>query len=171
MGNESEKKEPNMWELVSQWIGNGKKMIFALLFLVLGVIIQICSDKTLSQIAFVFLSAGMMCVMNAIFSKAAKQNINLIIYLLVNVVVLELAINFSSMGFSQDTSSSNASMFDSSIGLICFGAAFVVDWIVHTILIKDAYGPKKIVQGFLLTALSLVAAAIAFVVPIFISCL
>ena len=54
-----------MWNLVFGWFGNGKKMIAGGLFLLVGMIAQSFSTKTLEQIPFILMAAGLMCFVNA----------------------------------------------------------------------------------------------------------
>lgn len=145
------------WNLVFNWIGNGKKMIMGGCFLIAGIIGQSMSEKTLAQIPFILMSMGVLCFVNALFSKITKKNINLLLFLLINILVTEVGITVMA-----------ADLFEgvTMIGVWCLCGVIV--WILQTLILREENIPKRVVLTFFETLLSAVAILVVFVLPIFI---
>ncbi|MCH5251393.1 MAG: hypothetical protein J1F22_00335 [Lachnospiraceae bacterium] len=152
-----------MWSLVFDWLGNGKKMIIGAIFLLIGIIGQALSEKTLAQIPFLLMAVGLMCFVNALFSKIADKNINLLLYQLIYVVVLEIGLAATSSGFL-----GNEGVVDGTTLIGIWLLCIVVAWILQSLLIKIDNVPKRLVLGLAETLLSGLVVVIAFVVPILI---
>ena len=65
------KQLKELWTLVNNWLGNGKKCIIGLVFFLVGFVMNWFSHPVegLSQIPFTLLTAGGLCLVNALFSK------------------------------------------------------------------------------------------------------
>lgn len=146
-----------MWDLVFNWIGNGKKAIMGGCFWLAGMIGQSMSDKTLTQIPFILMAMGLLCYVNALFSKVTKNNINLLIYLLLNIFLTEICIAVVSAGAVSETT-----MFG-----ICIACVLVL-WVLQVFMVRAEVMTKRIVLAFLMTCLDAVAVLAAFALPIII---
>lgn len=146
-----------IWNLVFNWIGNGKKMIMGGCFLIAGIIGQSMSEKTLAQIPFILMAMGVLCFVNALFSKITKKNINLLLFLLINILVAEIGITVMAAGLFEGVTM---------IGVWCLCG--VVVWILQTLILQEENILKRVVLTFFETLLSAVAILVVFVLPIFI---
>ncbi len=145
-------------ESLFQWIGNGKKMIIGAILLAAGIVGQLLSGRTLAQIPFVLMGAGLMCFVNALFSKIASCNIHLLLYLIINIAAMELAIAIA-----------GADVLDSTTLYGAWVGCGVAAWIFQIALMKTEGGVRRVVLSFCETLFSAVALVAAFVVPIFLS--
>jgi hypothetical protein len=160
------KKILQIWNAVFDWFGNGKKLIVAALFLLAGMIGQSFSQKTLAQIPFILMAAAVMCVVNALFSKIASYNINILLYLLINVAATEIGLSLTSYNIlGSDTE------IDSMTMMLIWGICILAVWILQTLLIRIPEWPRRIALAAGETVLSAVAVCVAFVVPILLSVL
>ena len=84
------KQVKEMWNLIFNWLGNGKKTIMGIGFLLVGVIGNVIANPNggLEQFPFVLMMIGALCLVNALFSKVSGCNINLLLFLLVFVVII-----------------------------------------------------------------------------------
>lgn len=146
-----------MWDLVFNWLGNGKKAIMGGIFLLIGIIGQSMSDKTLTQMPFILMAMGLLCYVNALFSKLTKNNINLLLFLLLNVFLTEVSI----AAVTADTIS------ETTMAGICIICIFVL-WVLQVFMIRAEIMTKRIVLAFLMTCLDVVAVLAAFALPILI---
>ena len=151
-----------MWNLVFGWFGNGKKMIAGGLFLLVGMIAQSFSTKTLEQIPFILMAAGLMCFVNALFSKISGHNINILLYLVINVAVVEIGLSLTSYNLFGD---SVDSMTMAVIWILCILAV----WILQSLLLPVTGMSKRLSLAFFETVLSAVAVLADFVIPIMLS--
>ena len=73
------KQLKELWTLVNNWLGNGKKCIIGLVFFLVGFVMNWFSHPVegLSQIPFTLMTAGGLCLVNALFSKWTDKNIDL----------------------------------------------------------------------------------------------
>lgn len=142
-----------LWNLIFNWFGNGKKMILGTGLLVAGIIGQIISDKTLAQLPFVLMATGVLCFVNALFSKITSHSINILIFLVINVVMIEALIATSSI-------EEQATRFG------VWAILVIAAWLLHTRMIRAERLPKRAVLAFLETLLCAVAIVAAFILPI-----
>ena len=99
------KQLKELWTLVNNWLGNGKKCIIGLAFLLVGFVMNWFSHPVegLSQIPFTLMTAGGLCFVNALFSKWTDKNINLLFFVLAFICVMDLGIVLLDGDFSQFT--------------------------------------------------------------------
>ena len=99
------KQLKELWTLVNNWLGNGKKCIIGLAFLLVGFVMNWFSHPVegLSQIPFTLMTAGGLCLVNALFSKWTDKNINLLFFVLAFICVMDLGIVLLDGDFSQFT--------------------------------------------------------------------
>lgn len=145
---------------------NGKKMIVGALLLLAGMIAQSFSTKTLAQIPFLFMAMGLMCFVNALISKISGCNINLFLFLAIQLAAVEAGIVLTSYqipGSTQELDSMTVAL----IWLACIAAA----WILQIFVIRRSGAKKGVALAALAMFLSVVAALAAFVVPILLSIL
>ena len=88
------KQLKELWTLVNNWLGNGKKCIIGLVFFLVGFVMNWFSHPVegLSQIPFTLMTAGGLCLVNALFSKWTDKNINLLFFVLAFICVMDLGI-------------------------------------------------------------------------------
>lgn len=145
---------------------NGKKMIVGALLLLAGMIAQSFSTKTLAQIPFLFMALGLMCFVNALISKISGCNINLFLFLAIQLAAVEAGLVLTSYqipGSTQELDSMTVAL----IWLACIAAA----WILQIFVIRRSGAKKGAALAALAMFLSVVAALAAFVVPILLSIL
>lgn len=149
------KTAKEMWELVSHWLGNGKKMIIGGIFLVSGIIWFLCTNMNVEGDAFRFIYlcmiVGLMCFVNAMFSKLTGNNINLFVFLLINIVLSTLALEMNID-------------YDLQFAFQC--GCFVFAWVFHGILLPEKQILKRIVMSFFLAFFSLLAVFVSLFGPI-----
>ena len=99
------KQLKELWTLVNNWLGNGKKCIIGLVFFLVGFVMNWFSHPVegLSQIPFTLMTAGGLCLVNALFSKWTDKNINLLFFVLAFICVMDLGIVLLDGDFSQFT--------------------------------------------------------------------
>ncbi|MCH5265016.1 MAG: hypothetical protein J1F02_03895 [Lachnospiraceae bacterium] len=142
-------------ESLFQWIGNGKKMIIGGLLLLAGIIGQILSDRTLEQIPFILMSAGLMCFVNTLFSKLTDYNIHLLLFLVINIVAMEIGLTITAADIIE-----GVTLY--SVWVICGIAA----WIFQAMILKIEGSAKRAVLSFFETLLSVLALGAALFLPI-----
>lgn len=145
-----------MWQLVFEWLGNGKKMILGSGFLLIGIIGQALSGAILEQGPFLFMSIGLMCFVNALFSRLASSNINLLLYLMINLLAAEIGIGIT----ASDT------LEGVTLYLVWF-LCVILAWVLQIFQIHIPEAPRRAVLAFFETILSLIALAAVFLIPIF----
>ena len=96
------KQLKELWTLVNNWLGNGKKCIIGLVFFLVGFVMNWFSHPVegLSQIPFTLMTAGGLCLVNALFSKWTDKNINLLFFVLAFICVMQTLELFFSMVIS-----------------------------------------------------------------------
>ena len=79
------KQIKDTWNLVFRWLGNGKKVVIGLAFLLIGYGWNYLSHPAegLSQVPFVIMLAGGLCLVNVLFSKVTEKNINPLLFVLI----------------------------------------------------------------------------------------
>lgn len=149
------------------WIlGNGKKMIVGALLLLAGMIAQSFSTKTLAQIPFLLMAMGLICFVNALVSKMSGCNINLFLFLAIQLVALEAGLVLTSYQIPGSTQE-----LDSMTVAFIWIACIVIAWILQIFVMRKAGVTKGIALAAFAMFLSVVAALAAFVVPIILSVL
>ncbi len=149
-----------MWELVFTWLGNGKKMIVGGIFLLAGMAGQIASGKTLAHIPFLLMAMGLVCFVNALFSRICACNINLLLCLLLYLLVAEWGIVAGGIILG-------APLGDSTPTVILCWVCFVLVWAGQFFLIRNTREiMKRAVLAVLEVLMSLAAIAAAFLIPI-----
>lgn len=151
------KQLKELWTLVNNWLGNGKKCIIGLAFLLVGFVMNWFSHPVegLSQIPFTLMIAGGLCLVNALFSKWTDKNINLLFFVLAFICVMDLGIVLLDGDFSQ---------FTTMVTVTC--ACTVFSWALNFALLQSVEvdgAAKKIVMSFLATVCSAVIMAAVFV--------
>lgn len=81
-----------MWELVFNWLGNGKKTVMGAGFLLAGFLWNMAGQPAhiLEQVPFIIMVTGGLCLVNALFSRLLEQNINLLGFILIYICIMEL---------------------------------------------------------------------------------
>lgn len=157
-------RETKLWNLVFDWFGNGKKMIVGGLFFLAGAAAQSFSTKTLQQIPFLLMAAGLMCFVNALFSKMYKTNINLLLFLLINIAAIDCGIFFTSHSLPGSAGAID-SMTVALIWIVCILAV----WALQALILPLESIPRRAGAAFLETLLSAAAVLTAFIIPIMLS--
>lgn len=146
-----------MYEKLQKALTPTSRLLTGLVLFLVGLIWQIASDKTLDMYAFYFMSAAVLCVMNVLVCKMTKSDTDFILYLVLNMAVVIIGISLTAS--------------DSVSGTMMYGTwaiCVAVDWIVNAVLIKCEI-LKRIVMGFVVTILNILAIGIVFIIPILIS--
>jgi hypothetical protein len=153
-----------MWNRIFEWFTNGKKMMAGVLLFLTGMVGQSFSQKTLAQIPFILMASGLMCFVNVLFSKISKHNINILIFLLINVAALETALSLTSYQIpGSDTTVDSMTM--AMIWIVCIIAV----WVLQIILLRIPERSARIALAAGETVVSMIAVAAAFIVPIILS--
>lgn len=151
------------WNLVFNWLGNGKKTMMGAGFLVIGFLWNMAgqSTHTLEQVPFIIMVTGSLCLVNALFSKLTEQNINLLLFVLIYVCIMELGIYL--MG-GETADFTNLVMI--------WGACFVFVWALNYALLETTEMEsiaKRIVMAFFETLVGAAAIVAVFAVPIWLA--
>jgi len=157
------KQFKEIWELVFNWMGNGKKTAMGIGFLVIGFLWNYAfqSDRTLGQIPFVIMLAGGLCLVNALFSKLTNENINVLLFILIYVVMMELGIYL--MG-------GETSDFTNLVTI--WGACAIFVWALNYALLETTEMDgivKRIVIAFFETLAGAVVMVAVFALPIWLA--
>ena len=157
------KQVKEMWNLVFNWLGNGKKTIMGIGFLIVGIIANVIANPNggLAQFPFVLMMIGALCLVNALFSKLSGCNINLLLFILVFVVIIELGIYL--MTDLDTTLTDMASVW---------GPCFLFMWALQYVVLQLAdLQPlvKRVVIAFFATLVGALAVVAVFFLPIFLS--
>ena len=151
------------WNLVFNWLGNGKKVMIGIAFLLIGAVWNYFSHPAegLAQVPFVIMLTGGLCLVNALFSKLTVTNINPLLFVLIYVTMMELGIAL--MG--GDTS-------DFTNLVTIWGACTIFIWALNYALLESAEMDgvvKKIVISFFETLVGAVAMVTIFALPIWLA--
>ena len=154
------KQIEEIWNLVFDWLGAGKKAIMGAGFLVVGSIVNVILQppEGLTQGSFILLVIGALFLVNALFSHLTKCNINVLYYTLVFVVIMELGIFL--MG-DMETNFTN-------LVSVC-GPCFLFIWALQYVVLQVADMErisKRIVIAFFDSLVGTIAVAAAFFIPI-----
>lgn len=154
------KQVKETWNLIFNWLGNGKKTMIGVGFLLIGFLWNYYSgsSETLLQIPFIIMLTGALCLVNALFSKLIKTNINLLLFILIFVVIMELGMYL--MG--------NEEMVFTNMVAI-WGACFLFIWALNYALLEAGStegAVKRVVIAFFESLLGAAAIVITFGVPI-----
>lgn len=152
-----------IWKLVFNWLGNGKKVIIGVGFLLVGFVWNMAgrSTHTLEQIPFIIMAAGALSLVNALFSKWTKQNINLLFFVLIYICIMELGIYLMG-GETVD--------FTSLVQI--WGSCSVFIWALNYALLESTEMDgiiKRIVIAFFETLIGAAAIVAVFAVPIWLA--
>ncbi len=151
------------WNLIFNWMGNGKKVIMGIAFLLVGFVWNYFSHplEGLAQVPFIVMLTGGLCLLNAFFSKVTDANINLLFFVLIYISMMELGIAL----MAGDTSN-----FTNLVTI--WGACMMFVWALNYALLESAELPgvvKKIVIAFFETLLGAVVMVVLFVLPIWLA--
>ncbi len=150
------------WNLVFTWFGNGKKMIAGALFLLTGMIMQSFSVKTLAHFPFFLIMAGLMCFVNALVSRMASCNINILLSLIVNLAAVEIGFALTSYYIV------NGGVDSLAVGTAWF-FCILAAWILQSALLHVDGWPGRLGLAALHVILSAVAVLAALFLPILLS--
>ncbi len=139
---------------MKQWSAK-YRLLTGLVLFIIGLIIQMISEKTLDMYAFYMMSAAMLCVVNVLIQKIAKADVDFILYLVLNMAILIVGFALAGTGSLEGT-----------VFYTVLAICVVVDWIVNTILLECDDILKRIVMGFVDTLLNVVFLAVVFLVPV-----
>lgn len=151
------------WKLVFNWLGNGKKTMIGVGFLVVGFFWNMASQSghTLEQIPFIIMVTGILCLVNALFSKLTEQNINLLFFVLIFICIMELGIYL--MG---------GETIDFTNLVMIWGSCSVFIWALNYALLETTEMDgivKRIVIAFFETLVGAAAIVAVFAVPIWLT--
>jgi hypothetical protein len=157
------KKLVEVWNLVFNWIGNGKKTLMGIAFLAIGFLWNYLSgsSEALQQIPFVIMLIGALLLVNALFSKLTGKNINPLAFILIFVVIMELGLYLT-----RDVEIDFTNM------VAIWGACFLFVWALNYALLEATGIPelvKRVVIAFFETLVGAAAIAVAFGIPILIA--
>ena len=157
------KQIAEIWNLVFDWLGAGKKAIMGAGFLVVGSIVNVILQppEGLTQGSFILLVIGALFLVNALFSRLTKCNINVLYYTLVFVVIMELGIFL--MG-DMETNFTNL--------VSVWGPCFLFIWALQYVVLQVAdmeRVSKRIVIAFFDSLVGTIAVAAAFFIPIYLT--
>ncbi len=144
-------------KFMKQWTAKYRLLTGLVLFLI-GLIIQLISDKPLDMYAFYMMSAAVLCVANVLIQKMAKADVDFVPYLALNMIVLIV-------GFALVGSDGIRGTVMYTVIAICVG----VDWVLNTILLQCDDILKRIVMGFVDMLINVILIAIVFMVPVLIT--
>lgn len=157
------KKISEMWNLVFDWLGNGKKVMMGAAFIGVGVIVNTVMESSsgLAQSAFLFFAIGALFFVNALFSKMTGCNINVLLYTLVFIVIMELGMYLMT---GIDNSFTNMASV--------WGPCFLFVWALQYAVLQAADMErisKRLVIAFFDSLVGAIAVVAAFVVPIWLA--
>ena len=154
------KKINEMWNLVFDWLGNGKKVMMGIAFILVGTIVNMLveSSSGLAQSAFIFFVMGALFIVNAMFSKITNCNINVVLYTLAFVVIMELGIYLMA-----DLNRSFTNM--ASVWGPCFLFVWALQYVVLQVADMERVS-KRLVIAFFDSLVGVLAVVLAFIVPI-----
>lgn len=144
-----------MYEKITKQMTPGIRMMVGGVLLLVGIIWQLCSRKTLDMYAFYMMAAAMLCFTNVIMSKLTKATIDPIRYLLLNLVVMIA-------GFAVMGSGTASEAVKYSVLVVCFLAA----WFGNAVLIKCDGVAKRIVMGLVAVLFNILLIGTVFMIPV-----
>lgn len=152
-----------MWNLIFQWLGTGKKIIMGLGFLVAGVFANVILQPKagLTQASFLLFMIGALFLVNALFSKLTSCNINVLYFTLIFVIIFELGIFL--MG-DMETNFTNL--------ISVWGPCYLFVWALQYVVLEIAdmeRVSKRIVIAFFDTLVGTIAVVAAFFLPVWIA--
>lgn len=147
-----------MYEKITKQMTPVIRMMAGGVLLLVGIIWQICSRKTLDMYAFYMMAAAMLCFTNVIMSKLTKETIDPIRYLLLNVVVMIA-------GFAVMGSDAVSEAVKYGVLVVCFLAG----WAGNAVLIKCDGVAKRVVMGAVAMLFNILLIGIVFMIPILIA--
>ncbi len=159
------KKISKAWNLVFDWLGNGKKIIIGIIFIAVGFVWNfICySEAGLGQPPLIIMLAGGLLLVNALMSKLVGTNINPLLYILICIVMLELG-----LFLMEDEEIDFTNM------VAIWGACYIFTWALQYCLLEAAEVDgiaKRIVIAFFEVLLGVVALGVVFGGPVIIAAL
>ena len=144
-----------MYGKIMKQLTIGIRLMTGIALLLVGVIWQMLSEKTLDMYAFYFMAAAMLCFVNVIIEKAANGTSDPARYLILNMIVL--VVGFVLTG----------SDFATGMVMYCiWGLCLIADWVVNTVLISCDGMTKRIVMGFAAMFLNVLLIGVVFMVPV-----
>lgn len=151
------------WNLIFNWLGNGKKTIIGVAFLLIGFLWNMASQPahTLEQVPFIIMVTGGLSLVNALFSKLTEQNINLLFFVLIYVCIMELGIYLMAAETSNFTNL-----------VMIWGACFAFIWGLNYALLEATEMDgivKRIVVAFFETLAGAAVIVAVFAVPIWLA--
>lgn len=151
------------WNLVFNWLGNGKKVLMGIGFLLIGFLWNYLSHPAegLEQLPFLIMLTGGLCLVNALFSKLTETNINPLFFALIYIVIMELGIALMG-GETQDFTN----LF------MIWGACYIFVWALNYALLESAEMEgvvKKIVLAFFETLVGALVMVAIFALPIWLA--
>ncbi len=124
-------------------------------FMLAGIVWQLCSQKVLDMYAFYMMAAGIFCFTSVIVPKLAKVSVHPMYYVVLNLTVL--IIGFAVTGSDQLT------------GALLFGfwaGCLIAVWILNALLLPCDGAVKRIVMGFVSLVLNVILIGIVFMIPV-----
>lgn len=148
------------WNLIFDWLGNGKKLVIGIGFLIIGFLWNYLSgsQEALQQLPYIIMLAGALCLVNALFSKLIKANINLLCFILIFVVIFELG-----MFLMRDEELAFTNM------VAIWGACYLFVWALNYALLEAGSmdgAIKRIVVAFFETLVGALAVVATFGIPV-----
>lgn len=149
-----------MYEKIMKQLTPVYRAMIGVVILLVGILWQIVSEKTLDMYAFYVMAAAMFCFVNAFIYKVMECETDIVLYLVLNMAVLIVTVALTG---SADIT-----------GVVMYtvwGICVAVAWIVNTVLISCEDIFKRIVMGFLATLFNVLLVVVAFMAPVLIEVL
>ena len=145
------KQFKEIWDLIFNWLGNGKKVIIGIGFLVIGFVWNMTSQSihTLEQVPFIIMVTGGLCLVNVLF------------FVLIFVCIMELGIYLMAGETSDFTNL-----------IMIWGACFLFGWALNYALLETVQLEgiaKKIVMAFFETLAGAAMIVAVFTVSIWLA--
>lgn len=151
----------DVYKKTNDKISNGIKVIIGLILIVAAVITDVAAGyaNSYNDIVSIIMTAGMLSLVNALFSKIYKSPLSYILYMAGNMVGLLLYL------FVISKYEIIGGLYTSLFAVL----VFIVCWLMEMCLISGAGLVKRILGGLLLNVVTLLATLVSTVVVVTVS--
>lgn len=144
-----------MYENLKKNLTTGVRLMTGVVFLLVGIIWQIISHKTLDMYAFYIMAAGALCFVQVILAKLSGAQMDLVGYVVLNMIVLIAGFAISGAGW-----------FEGMVLYGIWGICLLVDWVLNIALVTCEGMAKRGVMGFVAVVLNVVLIGVLFMIPV-----
>lgn len=144
-----------MYEKMIKNLTTGMRLMTGVILLLVGLLWQILSGKTLDRYAFYIMAAAILFFIQVIVERMAGEQVDPIQFILFNLVVLIAGFAVTGAGW-----------FEGMTLYGFWGLCFVGDWILNISLISCEGMAKRGVLGFITVVLNVVLVGAAFMIPV-----